>query len=300
MTFKPRHMFSAATILALVAFAGPARATIIDAADITGLRSFNDGVGVTLLTFLAVKSGTEDRVVGHYDIGGLSGTVPTTTFDIPIANIDDGPPEGIFEVYNFAGDGVVSTDEWNAGTLFHTFTGIQGGIQTLSVDVTSLLQAAVDAGDPFLSFSLRAGIGTDRYNMGAIVGIVGLPDPALFLGVPRTVAIDIKPGEEPNSINLASSGGVPVAILSSDTFDATRIVPGTLFLASAGVKLRSRTEAFLCHEEDVNDDSLFDLVCKFETAEFMVEEGDDTAELTGSTDRGDTIVGTDSIRIVVH
>ena len=30
----------------------------------------------------------------------------------------------------------------------------------------------------------------------------------------------------------------------------------------------------------------------------MLEEGDDSAELTGTTDRGDTIVGTDSIRIV--
>lgn len=300
MISQPRHMFSAATILALVAFAGPAKATIIDATDITGLRSFNGGADVFLLAFLQVKSGTEDRVVGHYDIGGLSGTVPTTTFDIPIANIDAGPPDGIFEVYNFAGDGMVSTDEWDAGTLFHTFTGIQGGIQTLSVDVTSLLQAAVDAGNPFLSFSLRAGIGTDRYNMGVIVGVDGLRDPALFLDVPRTVEIDIKPGEGPNTVNLGSSGTFPVAILSSDTFDATQIVPATLFLASAGVKLAASTGNFFCHEEDVNDDFLLDLVCKFEAAGFLLEEGEDTAELTGSTYRGDTIVGSDSIRIVGH
>ena len=43
-----------------------------------------------------------------------------------------------------------------------------------------------------------------------------------------------------------------------------------------------------------------DLVCKFETAQFMLEDGEDTAELTGSTDRGEAIVGTDSVRIVAH
>ena len=41
----------------------------------------------------------------------------------------------------------------------------------------------------------------------------------------RKVTIDIKPGSDPNSINLGSAGVIPVAILSSEAFDATTVDP---------------------------------------------------------------------------
>ncbi len=47
-----------------------------------------------------------------------------------------------------------------------------------------------------------------------------------------TVAIGINPGSFPNNINLSSSGVVPVAILSSTTFDATRVNPESVTLAA--------------------------------------------------------------------
>jgi len=85
-------------------------AATIAPADTTGLRSFNGGVNVLLLGFTAVKdvlpSGQEDRTVAHFDLGVLSGTIPTTTLEIPVYGIDPGDPTGIFEVYAFAGDGV--------------------------------------------------------------------------------------------------------------------------------------------------------------------------------------------------
>jgi len=48
-------------------------------------------------------------------------------------------------------------------------------------------------------------------------------EPALI-----TVDIDIKPGSFPNSINLGSNGVIPVAILTTDDFDATTVVPETV------------------------------------------------------------------------
>lgn len=54
------------------------------------------------------------------------------------------------------------------------------------------------------------------------------------------VAIDIKPGSLPNSINLGSNGTVPVAILSSASLDAATIDPTTVALAGAAVELRGR------------------------------------------------------------
>ena len=123
MKFK-KSITSFCIILCLIVIPRICMAVSLSPADMTGLRSFNNGATVLLLTFDAVKSGTEDRTIAHFDISGLSGVVPLTMLNIPIRNIDPGLPEGTFEVYSFAGDGVVSTDEWNSGTLFHTFTGI--------------------------------------------------------------------------------------------------------------------------------------------------------------------------------
>jgi hypothetical protein len=154
----------------------PAQAAILNLADGTGLRSYDGGVNVLLLTFMAVKSLTEDRTVLHFDVSGLS--CPDASLVIPVSNLDPGDPPGILEVYTFSGDGVVSIDEWDDGDLFFTFTGLPGGVQDLILDISVPLQAVLDAGEQFMSFSLRGGDGTDRFNVGSMVG---LPDPHLVV-----------------------------------------------------------------------------------------------------------------------
>ncbi len=74
------------------------------------------------------------------------------------------------------------------------------------------------------------------------------------------VTIDIKPGSDPNSINLSSAGVVPVAILSTADFDATTVDPDSLFLSGANVKMAGKIGNFLSHNEDVNGDGLLDRV----------------------------------------
>ena len=85
---------------------------------------------------------------------------------------------------------------------------------------------------------------------------------------------------------------------STESFDALDVNEGTIFLASSGVKVAGRSSQGQCHVQDVNNDGLDDLVCNVETAEFMIEEGQDTAVLKGKTFDGTLIRGTDSIRIV--
>ena len=144
-------------------------------ADITGLRSFDGGATVYVLTFPAVKvivsSGMEDRTVAHFDVTGFVGRVPPLSLTIPVDNMDEGDPAGDFEVYLFAGDGVVSADEWDAGRLLHTFEDLEGGFQVLELDVTDLVQIAVDRGFPFVSFGFRAL--EDRFSLGASFGVPG-------------------------------------------------------------------------------------------------------------------------------
>ena len=115
---------------------------------------------------------------------------------------------------------------------------------------------------------------------------------------PIPIAIDIKPGSDPNSINVSSSGVIPVAILSTADFDATTVDRSTVSLAGASVKLVGKSEKELCHYEDVNADGLDDLVCQVYTAQFMVEPGDTTAILEAYDLDGMKLRGEDSIRIV--
>jgi hypothetical protein len=112
------------------------------------------------------------------------------------------------------------------------------------------------------------------------------------------VSIDIKPGNSPNSINLRSSGVVPVAILSSSMFDATQVNPETVTLAGAKVKLIGKGDRYSCSPEDVNEDGLADLVCHVKTADFLIEPGDSIAILEAETFNGKHIRGEDSIQIV--
>jgi len=113
------------------------------------------------------------------------------------------------------------------------------------------------------------------------------------------VEIDIKPGSHPNAINLGSHGLTPVAILSSEQFDATTVDPDTVELAGAGVEVRGKSNKFLAHAEDVNGDGLVDLVVQVATANLEPESlQDGFATLTAKTYDGQTIEGTDEVIIV--
>ena len=88
--------------------------------------------------------------------------------------------------------------------------------------------------------------------------------------IPLTVAIDIKPNAVPNTINLGSNGTVAVAILSTSSFDAATVDPGSVTLASAPVKLRGQATP-MASLEDVNGDGLLDLVLHVSTQSMVPE-----------------------------
>jgi len=138
------------------------------------------------------------------------------------------------------------------------------------------------------------------------------------------VAIDIKPGSDPNSINLKSKGVIPVAILTTVDFDATTVDPGLVKfgpsngsvlngsvlvaggpgtsgpLASAELycpdALGEATETHgVGHVKDVDGDGDADVVYHFPTQDSGIACGDTAATLTGETFGGQPITGSDSI-----
>jgi streptogramin lyase len=123
-------------------------------------------------------------------------------------------------------------------------------------------------------------------------GIAVVPAPAIL-----AVAIDIKPGSSPNTINLGSNGVVPVAILSSETFDATAVNPTSVALAGASVRLRGNGTT-MSSLHDVNDDGRLDLIVQINTTALQLTDGDTLATLTAQTFEGKLITGSDSVRVV--
>jgi hypothetical protein len=106
----------------------------------------------------------------------------------------------------------------------------------------------------------------------------------------QLVDIDIKPWSDPNSINLRSKGVVPVAVLTTASFDATTVDPSTVEFAGAA-PLRWSTH-------DVDGDGDLDLVFHFKTQELNLDGNSTDATLIGETFGGMPILGTDTVNIV--
>jgi len=109
-----------------------------------------------------------------------------------------------------------------------------------------------------------------------------------------TASIDIKPGSFPNSINPNSQGVIPVAILTTDTFDATTVDPATVLFGATGTETAPVQSAL----EDVDGDGDIDLILHFNTQNTGIVCGDTSAFLTGETFSGQAIEGSDSIKTV--
>jgi hypothetical protein len=113
------------------------------------------------------------------------------------------------------------------------------------------------------------------------------------ISIATTVDIDIKPGSSPNSINPKSNGVIPVAVLTTDTFDAATVEPTTVRfgVASEATPVQSALE-------DVDGDGDTDMIFHFRIQDIGIKCSDTSASLTGRTLSGQTIKGVDSISTV--
>ncbi len=131
-----------------------------------------------------------------------------------------------------------------------------------------------------------------------------IPEPAL------QVTIDIKPTSCPNPLNTNNQGVLPIAILGSEEFDASTIVPTSVRLA--GIEpIRDSLEDVSAPLDEPNEcecttngpDGFTDLTLKFKTQQILetlgeVNTGDIlTLTLTGVLNDGTPIEGADCIVI---
>jgi hypothetical protein len=103
-----------------------------------------------------------------------------------------------------------------------------------------------------------------------------------FLPAVQPVEIDVKPGSDPNAINLSQNGVVAVAIFTTDSFDASMVDVNTVVFAGA-----SAVHSAL---EDVDGDGDLDMVLHFRVQDTALDEiyaqlvADDINETDGVLD----------------
>jgi hypothetical protein len=212
-------------------------------------------------------------------IVGVSVDPPDTTFSLPVALVisyDQSIVEGVDE---------------DSLEVFHATDSTWELVGPCSVPLSP---------DPCIA---------DRDTLNNTITIMTTHFSLFGLGAPTAiqVQIDIMPNTFPNLINLKSKGVIPVAILSTSTFDATTVDPLTVCFGDANdppppyPSERDCTEAHgKGHISDVDGDGDKDLVLHFETKDTGIDPGDTQACLTGRT-YGSTpiqVQGCDSIRTV--
>jgi hypothetical protein len=116
------------------------------------------------------------------------------------------------------------------------------------------------------------------------------------------VPIDIKPGSDDNPIRIDGKGMIPVAVLSTASFDAADIDCETLTFGRTGdepsLSRRGARAVPQCALEDVDGDGLADLVCHFETSSCGFFGDESEGILRGVTVAGDPFEGRDIVAFV--
>lgn len=117
---------------------------------------------------------------------------------------------------------------------------------------------------------------------------------------PITVSIEIAlgPGGSPREIRKSAAAIIPVAILSTATFDARQVDASSVILHALRLRLSGTPRGVPCRAQDVNHDGMLDLVCQIQTNAAGIQLGESPLVIEGRTQGGTRIRGETRIRIV--
>jgi hypothetical protein len=111
----------------------------------------------------------------------------------------------------------------------------------------------------------------------------------------NVVVLDVKPGSDDNRVPLTSRGVIPVAILTTPSFDASRIVASTTCFGDSGAPAQRDCSERSSALTDVDGDGDVDLLLHFETQQTGIDAGDRDACITAQTTDGLAVEGCDAI-----
>ncbi|HEX6046737.1 MAG TPA: hypothetical protein VFZ22_19755 [Pyrinomonadaceae bacterium] len=155
---------------------------------------------------------------------------------------------------------------------------VGGIVWRLSDQKAQAVQALIDqhgAGSVFMSMSMNEG-------------------PIRVFSTVQAVAMDLKPRDGSNTLNPRSRGVIPVAILTTEEFDATSIDVTSLRFGATGEEATAERTAL----DDVDGDGDIDLLAFFRTTDTGIDCDTLFTYISGVTTTGVSIAGTDSITTV--
>ena len=236
-----------------------------------------DGSSVYVTNFdggtVSVIDASTNTVVATVTVGGSPAVVATSP-DGTRAYVANNT-SGNVAVIETGTNAVVANVEVGAGSF---------GV-AVTLDGTKAFVTNFDGGGYFSVIDTVTNVVVETVITGSgLGGLAMMPTPG--------PVIDIKPGSDPNSINLKSKGVIPVAILSYPNFDAITEVDASMVAFGPN----GASPAHKGHIDDVDGDGDFDAVFHFRTQETGIGPNDNEACLTITLD-GTPIEACDDIRI---
>jgi hypothetical protein len=129
-------------------------------------------------------------------------------------------------------------------------------------------------------------------NVGVIVMLAMCMGVASKARQPIKVTIDVKPGDQPTSLEVNRAGGmVPIAVLSTAAFDASTIDPASITAGPTGTEATPVRSMF----EDIDKDGRTDLISHVRLGDLGLKCGDTAILLKATTKTGAAVEGAEKI-----
>ena len=133
---------------------------VVDGVVRDGLYSPKDGIADVIMANVVVQVldvereslPFEDKGILEFDVSTLSGPIISATLDLSVYS-SNGPYPFNVDVFTYTGDGILSLNDFNTGTLFHTFE--YSGDETVQLDVTPFIKSIVSSGDQYVGFNFQ-------------------------------------------------------------------------------------------------------------------------------------------------
>lgn len=113
-------------------------------------------------------------------------------------------------------------------------------------------------------------------------------------GKPIRVTIDVKPGDNPTTLEPKREGMVPIAILSSKEFDAAQIDPSTIRAGATGTE----SSIFKSMMEDVDNDKDVDMLLLFPVRQLALTCAAKSITVKGKTEKGQDFEGSEPVTML--
>lgn len=219
--------------------------------------------------------------------------------------------ENVVPLVDAGADATTTSGETYAFSGSFSDPGVVDHVWNWSIDWdfgSPTIGSTSDQSAPIAATQQVCAAGTYSVNLSVTDKDGGIGSDALTLTVPYyAVTIDITPTESPNPVSLSNRGRLPVAILSTASFDAQDVDPATVMLGDGtgtDTPVAQRNNGtYFAQSEDVNGDGRMDLVVMFELPALRAG-GEITSTTTQLVLRGflddacTNFSGTDAVTIV--